>query len=76
MDDVQVTVKLYASFRIGRFTSMVREYPDHSTIASIAQDLGIPEEYLIRLRNGCHASPDEELHDGDTVSFLPMLEGG
>ncbi len=69
-------MKLYASFRIGRFVSAVREYPDHSTIASIAQDLGIPEEYLIRLRNGYHAPLDEEVHDGDTISFLPMLEGG
>lgn len=73
---MQVTVKLYASFRIGRFTSMVREYPDHTTIGTIAQDLGIPEEYLIRLRNGCHAPLDDEVADGDTISFLPMLEGG
>ena len=76
MNVVQVPVKLYASFRIGRFTSTVREHPDHSTIATIARDLGIPEEYLIQLRNGCHAPLDEEVHDGDTIAFLPMLEGG
>lgn len=55
---------------------MIRDYPDHSTIAMIARDLGIPEEYLIQLRNGCHAPSDEEVRDGDTITFLPMLEGG
>ena len=73
---MQVAVKLYASFRIDRFASMVREYPEHSTIATIVRDLGIPEEYLIVLRNGCHAPLDEEVRAGDTVSLLPMLEGG
>lgn len=73
---MHVTVKLYASFRIGRFTSEVREYPDDATIATIAQSLGIPEEYLITLRNGRHALLDDPVQDGDTVSFLPMLEGG
>lgn len=73
---MRVTVKLYASFRIGRFTSEVREYPDSATIAMIAKDLGIPEEYLITLRNGRHAPLDDLVQDGDTVSFLPMLEGG
>jgi molybdopterin converting factor small subunit len=73
---MQVTVKLYASFCIGRFKSEVRDYPDGATISSIAADLGIPAEYLIQLRNGRHAAPDEVVEDGDTVSFLPMLEGG
>ncbi len=73
---MRVTVKLYASFCIGRFTSEVRDYPDAATISMIAADLGIPEEYLIRLRNGRHAASDEVVADGDTVSFLPMLEGG
>lgn len=73
---MQVTVKLYASFCIGRFTSEVRDYPDAVTVSAIAVELGIPEEFLIRLRNGRHASPDEVVAEGDTISFLPMLEGG
>jgi sulfur carrier protein ThiS len=75
-DRMHVTVKLYASFCIGRFGTAVREYPDGSTLSTIAQDLGIPPEYLIHLRNGCHAPLDEAVQDGDTVSFLPMLDGG
>ena len=73
---MHVTVKLYASFCIGRFSSAVREYPDGSTISTIAQDLGISAEYLIHLRNGCHAPFNEVVQEGDTVSFLPMLDGG
>jgi sulfur carrier protein ThiS len=73
---MRVTVKLYASFCIGRFSSQVREYPDGATIAVVAKELGIPEEYLITLRNGRHAPLDDLVHDGDTVSLLPMLDGG
>jgi molybdopterin converting factor small subunit len=73
---MRITVKLYGSLCIGRFNSELRDYPDGSTISTIAQDLGLPAEYLIRLRNGCHAPFEEVVQDGDTVSFLPMLDGG
>jgi len=71
-----ITVKLYGSLCIGRFDSAPRDYPAGSTVAAIVQDLGLSPEYLIRLRNGCHASFDDVLQEGDTVSFLPMLDGG
>ena len=73
---MHITVKLYGSLCIGRFDSAPREYPAGSTVATIVQDLGLSPEYLIRLRNGCHASFDDLLQEGDTVSFLPMLDGG
>lgn len=73
---MQVTVKLYASFSIGRFTSALCEYPDGTTISAIVQSLGIPTERLIQLRNWNHAPFHEIVQDGDTVSLLPMLGGG
>ena len=73
---MQITVKLYGSLCFGRFDSAVREYPDGSTIQTIVTDLGIPSEYLIRLKNGYHAPLEEVLHNNDTVSLLPMLDGG
>lgn len=73
---MNITVKLYGSLCIGRFSSELRNYPEQTDMAAIAQDLGISPEYLIRLRNGLHASFDEVLQDGDTVSLLPMLDGG
>lgn len=71
-----ITVKLYGSLCIGRFDSAPRDYPAGSTVATVVQDLGLSPEYLIRLRNGSHASFDDLLQEGDTVSFLPMLDGG
>jgi sulfur carrier protein ThiS len=73
---MQITVKLYGSFCVGRFDSAPRDYPAGSTIAAIVADLGLSPEYLIRLRNGTHAAFDEVVQEGDTVSFLPMLDGG
>ena len=73
---MQITVKLYGSLSIGRFDSALRDYPACSTIAAIVQDLGLSPEYLIRLRNGIHASFDDVVQEGDTVAFLPMLDGG
>ena len=73
---MRITVKLYGSLCIGRFDSALRDYPDCSAISTIVQDLGLRPESLIRLRNGCHASFDDVLQEGDTVSFLPMLDGG
>ena len=73
---MQVTVKLYASFCIGRFTSAVREYPEATTISAISKDLGLAAEALIHLRNGCHARLDDPVQDRDTVTFLPVIDGG
>ena len=73
---MHITVKLYGSLCIGRFDSAGRDYPAGSTVATIVRDLGLSPEYLIRLRNGSHASFDDLLQEGDTVSFLPMLDGG
>jgi sulfur carrier protein ThiS len=73
---MQVKVKLYASFCIGRFENEVRNYPDGVTISFIAENLGLPASNIILLRNGIHASPEDVVEDADTVSFLPLLDGG
>jgi molybdopterin converting factor small subunit len=73
---MHVTVKLYASYCIGRFDTDIRNYPDGVTIAFIAEDLGLPTSNIIILRNGIHAQVETALAEGDTVSFLPLLDGG
>ncbi len=73
---MHVTVKLYASYCIGRFDTDVRNYPDGATIAFVAEDLGLPTSDIIILRNGTHAPADTALAESDTVSFLPLLDGG
>ena len=72
-----VTVKLFATFRTGRFLAESIEYPDGTTVAEIAQGLKIPEEQLgIMLVNSRHVKPLHRLSDGDTLALFPLLGGG
>ena len=74
---MHITIMLFASFRYGRFKSEVRSYTVPITIRDIAADLGIPVQDLgIILRNGIHASPDDAVEDGDTISLMPQIGGG
>ena len=73
---MQITVKIYGSLSIGRFECARREYPAGTRVLDVVRDLGIGEEYLIRLRNGVHADFEDRLEAGDTLSLLPMLDGG
>jgi len=73
---MRITVRIYGSLCIGRFEAAEREYPEGTLVLDVVRDLGIGEEFLIRLRNGVHAASDEQLREGDTLSLLPMLDGG
>jgi len=73
---MRITVRIYGSLCIGRFEAAEREYPEGTLVVNVVRDLGIGEEFLIRLRNGVHAANDEQLRAGDTLSLLPMLDGG
>ncbi len=73
---MRITIRIYGSLRLGRFEVAEREYPAGTLVLDVVRDLGIGEEYLIRLRNGVHAACDEPLREGDTLSLLPMLDGG
>lgn len=74
---MQITVKLFASFRVGRFIRENRSVGDGSRVADIAAALGIalPEIGIIMI-NGRHADSDQELQDGVTLSLFPLLGGG
>ncbi len=74
---MKITVKLFATLRIGRFKQEDRDYPDGFTCQQIAEDLGIKVDELgIVLVNGHHASVDHVLSDGDALSFLALVGGG
>jgi molybdopterin converting factor small subunit len=74
---MQITIKLYASFCIGRFKSEIRTYSTPPSVSQIADELGIPVKSLgIVLRNGVHASREDIVADGDTVSLMPQMGGG
>ena len=74
---MQVTVKLFASFRTGRTPIEVCEYPAGTTVADVAAEKGLPVEELgIMLLNHRHVHLDRELADGDVLALFPLLGGG
>ena len=74
---MQITVKLFATLRTGRFSQELRSYPDGASCRQVAVDIGIPLEDLgIVLLNGRHASLGQVLRDGDCLSLFPLLGGG
>ncbi|HEY5674889.1 MAG TPA: MoaD/ThiS family protein [Malonomonas sp.] len=74
---MQITVKLSGAFRVGRFKEQVRTYPSGSSIQQVVDSLQLPEQILgIVLINGVHADFTDLLHDGDTLTILPIVDGG
>ena len=76
-DVIRVNVKLFATFRVGRFVSEVRNYPVETRIVDIIRELAIPEpEIGIIMLNSKHAEPDKQLTDGDNLGIFPLVGGG
>jgi molybdopterin converting factor small subunit len=74
---VRVTVKLFATFRKGRFDVDVREVSPGTTVSRIAGEVGLPEKEIgIVLVNGRHADLSKALSDGDTLAIFPLVGGG
>jgi len=73
---MRVTVKLFATFREGRFVEEVREYAPAATVADVVSDLALEEKVAIIFLNNRHAGRDEPLSDGDTLALFPPVGGG
>jgi molybdopterin converting factor small subunit len=74
---MNITVKLFASFRTGRFDIEVRNYPDGTTVADVSDSLSLPQSELgIMMVNSRHVKLDRVLVDGDTLALFPLLGGG
>jgi molybdopterin converting factor small subunit len=74
---MQITVKLFATFRIGHFAEEIQEYPAGTRIAEVIGKLQIPEPQVgMIMLNNRHAEPDQELHEGDTLAIFPLVGGG
>ncbi|MBL0225274.1 MAG: MoaD/ThiS family protein [Geobacteraceae bacterium] len=72
-----VTVKLFASFRTGRFDIETVDYPAGTTVADVADRLRLPHSELgIMMINSRHVKLDRELAEGDTLALFPLLGGG
>lgn len=73
---MRVTVKLFATFRNGRFEESLREYADLTTVGEVIQDLRLPNHMLgAILLNTRHVGKSLPLNEGDILSFFPLIGG-
>lgn len=74
---MQVTVKLFASFREGRTPIQDCQFPPGITVRDVVEQKGIPvQEIGIMLVNCRHVGLDRELAEGDVLAIFPLLGGG
>ena len=74
---MQVTVKLFAGLRQGRFAAREFRFADGVSIARIVAEHEIPDsEVGILLCNGRHTDLSRKLEDGDIISIFPKIGGG
>ena len=74
---MKITVKLFATFRNGRFKLAEQEHPVGTNCRTIILGLGLTEaEIGVVMVNGRHATLDHVLHEGDTLSLFPLVGGG
>jgi sulfur-carrier protein len=70
-------VRLFASFRDGRFMEKEWDYVEGITIGSILEALNInKKEVGVLLVNSRHAETDYRLKEDDTLSIFPVIGGG
>lgn len=75
--NMQVTIKLFATFRNGRFKIDQRELPEGTDVRTVVLSLGLTEaEIGIIMLNGRHGELDHKLNDSDTLSLFPLVGGG
>ncbi len=74
---MNVTVKLFASFRIKWGQEIIRKCRPGARILDVVTAIGIPDnESFIIVLNGVHASLNDPLHEGDVLSLMPLIDGG
>lgn len=52
------------------------ELSEGTTIASVIESLGLPDQPRVVFVNSRHADEDSELHDGDRLAIFPPVAGG
>lgn len=74
---MKITVKLFATFRLGRFDIEVREYPPGTRVSQVVDTLELPREKLgILMVNSRHVDLDRVLADGEILAIFPLVGGG
>jgi molybdopterin synthase sulfur carrier subunit len=74
---MQVQVRLFATFRIGRFKEEMRDVPPGTSIRKVVEELGIDVSHVgTILVDSKHADLDEELHENARLGIFPLVGGG
>jgi molybdopterin converting factor small subunit len=79
MTEIEVTVKLFAQYREGKFKVEQRRYPENTVVDDVIAETGINiERYPIGVMiiNGRHVQGDRLLEEGDALALFPKVGGG
>ncbi|MEN6460706.1 MAG: MoaD/ThiS family protein [Syntrophomonas sp.] len=74
---MNITIKLFATLRQGRFKVEEQEYPTGTAVIDIIDKLSIPHTELgIIFLNGKHTELDTVLNEQDVLAIFPPVGGG
>jgi sulfur carrier protein len=74
---MEIEVRLFASFRKGRWKSKYLSLNDHIKIIDILNLLQIKQDDIgMILVNGSYQTTDYELNNGDILALFPPVAGG
>ena len=79
MAEIDVTVKLFAQYREGKFKVEQRRYPEGTTVNEVIAETGIAVDRYpigVMIINGRHVQEDHVLTDGDALALFPKVGGG
>lgn len=74
---MKITVKLFATFRLGRFDIETRDYPAGTKVGQVVDELELSRDKLgILMVNSRHVDLERVLADGETLAIFPLVGGG
>jgi sulfur carrier protein ThiS len=74
---MQITIKLFANLRTGRFNEADHEFPDGTRVADVMDSLSISNDDIgVIILNHRHAHPGYPLQEGDCLALFPLVGGG
>ncbi len=76
---INITVKLFAQYREGKFKVEQRSYTKNSTIKDVLDDIGLDLAKLpigVLMVNGRHMQEDCVLKDAQILAIFPKVGGG
>ncbi len=74
---MKIKIELVASCQVGLFETKIQDYSIQPTVRQIINDVGLANHKgVISLINGVHAGSDDLLSNQDTLTLLPLIDGG